>query len=197
MKHLATAAFIAGFAFVAATAARAQNLVVNGDFAANLNGWSFPDATPAWAAFDVDALPGSGSAYFANTQSGTNTRPYVLRQCISIARKGAYIFGASGYTPNAQPSSGNLVGSYFSDLHNSDCSGGYTAAGGFFMSGVGQWKSYSTSTAQNPALIVSLNPAASILIELGVDKPTAGGSFGGYFDAVYLIRDTLFQDGFE
>lgn len=183
-----------------ASAARAQNLVANGDFATSvaLADWDFPDATPTWMAFDINAAPASGSAYFLNTQAAAGVRQQVLKQCIPITQKGTYIFGVAGYTPTGQASSGNLVGSYAMDLHHADCSGGYNAIGGFYMPSLGAWTTYSTTTPANPPMNVSaLLPEASILVELGVEKAPANGSFGGYFDAAYLVRDTLFMDGFE
>lgn len=196
MKRAATSAFI-GFALATASAAGAQNLAGNGKFATDLSGWSNPDAVPVWSSFDIDGSPTSGSAYYANTQPNAGTQPVVLEQCVAIAQKGAYIFGVSGYAPGGQTASGNLVGGYAVDVAHADCSGGYSALGGFFFTHMGQWESHSTSTTQNPVLIVSLNPAASILIELRVYKADASGSFGGYFDDAYVIRDTLFQSGFE
>lgn len=176
----------------------AQNLLVNGDFESDLSHWDFPDATPTWTMFDVNGSPSSGSAYFENTQAAAGTRQIVLRQCVQVVETGAYVFGVSGYTPLAQDSNGNLLGDYYVDLHHADCSGGFSAVGGFYLPSLGTWQTYATTTQSNPAMLVqSLNPDASIMVELIVEKLPAGGSFGGYFDAVYVLRDTLFTDGFE
>lgn len=184
--------------FASAAPVNTQNLVANGDFATGLGGWDFPDATPTWTSFDIHGAAGSGSAYFLNTQAASGIRQYVLKQCIPITQRGTYIFGASGFTPTGQASAGDLVGSYLMDLHHADCSGGYNAAGGFYMTSLGVWTAYATTTPSNPAMnVFSLNPDASIEVELAVEKTPTGGSFGGYFDAAYLIRDTLFLDGFE
>lgn len=179
-------------------AADAQNLVANGQFASDLSGWQFPDATPTWTAFDVAGSSSSGSAYFVNTQAASGMTLSVLEQCIPITQTGAYVFGVSAYAPTGQASAGSLLGNYSVDLHHADCSGGYSTLGGFEIPGVGVWTAYATTTLFNPPLIVqSLNPDASIAVELLVEKSPAGGSFGGYFDAVSLVRDTLFTSGFE
>ena len=176
----------------------AQNLVTNGQFASDLSGWQFPDATPTWAAYDVAGSASSGSAYFVNTQAASGVTLSVLEQCIPVTQTGAYVFGVSAFTPTGQASAGALLGNYSVDLHHVDCSGGCSTLGGFEIPGLGAWAAYATTTSFNPPLLVqSLNPDASIAVELLVQKTPAGGSFGGYFDAVYLIRDTLFMSGFE
>ena len=176
----------------------AQTLVTNGHFASDLSGWQFPDATPTWVAFDVAGSASSGSAYFVNTQAASGVTLSVLEQCIAVTQTGAYVFGVSAFTPTGQASAGALLGNYSVDLHHVDCSGGYSTLGGFEIPGLGAWAAYATTTSFNPPLLVqSLNPDASIAVELLVQKKQAGGSFGGYFDAVYLIRDTLFMSGFE
>ena len=198
-----TRSFLSAFAALilcAATmaTARAQNLVTNGNFDNDLAAWDFPDATPTWTAFDSAGAAGSGSAYFVNTQAAAGARQLVLRQCIQVTQTGAYVFGVAGYTPSGQASTGNLVGSYSVDLHHADCSGGWNTLGGFYMPSLDAWTEYATDRPSNPAMLVqSLNPQASIAVELSVEKTPAGGSFGGYFDAISLIRDTLFLDGFE
>ncbi|MGA9335114.1 MAG: hypothetical protein WBV39_12615 [Rudaea sp.] len=189
--------FVVAFALVLAlpTVSTAQNLLVNGDFATDLSGWQFPDATPTWSSFDADGAIGSGSAHGTNAQAGADARVFVLRQCVPISQPGLYVFGASGYTPSGQVA-GDLVANYFVTL-NSDCSGDTTVnTGGFFLPGVDQWQAYTSGTLLNiPPQ--SPFPAMAIRISLGVDKSPAGGSFAGYFDNVFLIRDPIFSDGFE
>lgn len=197
MSRLATFLLAAAVASIACTA-HAQNLLANGNFDTDLSEWNMPDATPSWSSLDVDASPASGSAYFVNTQADANARQVVLLQCIAITEPGVYVFGAAAYTPTGQAGTGYLVGSYAVDLHHADCSGGWSAAGGFFMQSLGEWQRYAATGGMYPLLIVpSLNPEASILILFAVEKTEAGGSFGGHFDAAYLIRDTIFDDGFD
>jgi len=189
---------LAGFIASLADTACAQNLLANGDFDTDFSGWDTPEVMPAWSSFDADGSPSSGSVWFANTQAGTSVRQAVVSQCIPITETGAYIFGGAAYTPANQASTGYLVGGYLVDLHHADCSGGYSAMGGFFMTSLGQWTHYATTGGfYQPLIVPSLNPEASILIQFAVEKNDAGGSFGGYFDDAYLIRDTVFVDGFD
>lgn len=197
MKCFACFVLAASIASIAQIA-NAQNVLANGDFDTDLSSWDTPVVTPTWSSFDIDGSPDSGSAWFANTQSGASVRQIVISQCIPIAETGAYIFGGAAYTPTGQTSTGYLVGGYAVDLQHADCSGGWSAVGGFFMSSLGQWTHYATTGGfYQPLMVPSLNPSASILIQFSVEKTEADGSFGGYFDDAFLIRDTVFMDGFD
>ena len=197
MTHVSRFA-LAWIATFASTSAPSQNLLANGDFDTDLSGWSTPEVTPTWSSFDVDGSAASGSAYFVNTKADAGARQAVIAQCIAITQPGAYIFGGAAYTPTGQASTGYLVGGYLVDLHHGDCSGGWSATGGFFMQSLGAWTHYATTGGfYQPLIVYSLNPEASIFIEFSIEKTEAGGSFGGYFDAAYLIRDTVFIDGFD
>jgi hypothetical protein len=172
-----------------------QNLIFNGDFASNIHGWNHPDALPSWKSLDADGSMQSGSAYYANTQAAGATRVNVLSQCIPTYDPGVYLMGASGYIPTGQ-SNGDLVFSYSLFVPSGQCLGAPGASGTFSLSEFGAWQVFSNTTFP---LNVSIQPntPASILLTLGVEKVDVGGSLAGYFDNIYLIRDTLFLDGFE
>jgi hypothetical protein len=174
--------------------ASAQNLLSNGDFDTDLSDWQFPDATPNWSSFDVDGSPDSGSAYALNMEATAGTQLVVLSQCVPITQAGLYIVRAYGYADTGQ-SNGDLVAGFKYDLNHTDCSGPYSGLGGNYIRPHGQWSSYSSGNA----ILISYPLPASMSIEvyLRVDKTDAGGSFGGNFDGVSLIRDTIFIDGFE
>ena len=183
------------FAIALPAAAPAQNLLVNGDFAQDLNGWQFPDATPVWSSFDVNGAAGSGSAFGTNAAVGAGVRLTVLQQCVPIAnaKAGLYLFSASAFTPSGQVA-GNMVAGYIARA-TPDCSGGAFNAGGFYLPSIGQWLAYTSGTALR--ISAPPPPNLSIQILLSVEKTPAGGNFSGYFDAVYLIYDPIFADGFE
>jgi hypothetical protein len=173
--------------------ALAQNLLSNGDFATDLSGWQFPDATPSWSPFDIDGSTDSGSAHAANSQANADTMLVMLSQCVPITQAGLYIVRAWGYAATGQ-SNGHLVAGYTLDLHHTDCSGGFSAVGGDYIATASQWGSYSSGAVLR---IDAPQPLMSINVLLRVDKTDAGGSFGGYFDAISLVRDTIFIDSFE
>jgi len=183
-----SACAIAGLALAHAVPCKAdvENLLANGTFTADLSGWQTPGAG-AWAPFDFDAAPGSGSAYGSNANAGANTRPVALRQCVPITQRGEYLLGASAYVA-ATPVHGSLVAGAIAHV-STDCSGGGNSMG-FFMPSVGAWQSYSGG------IYHGFIPG-SMEVVLSVDKTDAGQSYAGYFDTVYLIDDTLFIGDFE
>jgi hypothetical protein len=162
------------------------SLLANGAFAADLSGWQKAGAA-TWTSYDRYGAANSGSAYVSNTSAGANTRVPVLRQCIPVTQRGVFLFGASSYVP-ATAVQGNLVASTIAHLSN-DCSGGGNASG-IFLPSVDAWQDYSSS-------INVMYVPGSIELTLSVDKTDAGATFAGYFDAVYLIDDTLFSGDFE
>lgn len=174
----------------------AQNLLINGSFEKDLglSGWEFPDSTPVWSSFDIDASPDSGSAYAINTEADPDTQLLVLSQCVPITQAGLYIVGAHGYVDTGQ-STGDIAAGFAVDLNHTDCSGGYSIISGNYIPSAGQWGSYSSGTA----LRISSPPPSLMSVEvyLRIDKTDAGGSFAAYFDDISLVRDTIFIGDFE
>lgn len=183
----------------AAITATAQDLVVNGDFERDLSGWLIDPAVapaPVWDAVDIDALAGSGAALVRNTSAEASNRVYPLEQCIPLSGPGPYRIVAHGYIPSGQ-GGGKLVVSYWFSLDNPDCPQwqGSQAGGGNFIATVGGWGRYEQTIAAD--LPSPAPPHAMIKISLGVEKEAAGGEFLGYFDAVSVLGDSIFADGFE
>lgn len=186
---------------VAAPAATAQNLVVNGDFDSDLSGWLIdPAATPApiWEDVDIDDPAGSGAVRVSNTSSEAMNRIYPLEQCIRLTEPGQYRILVHGYIPPGQ-GGGKLVASYWLSLDNPDCPQwqGSQEGGGNFIATVGGWGQYERVTGI--VLPSPVPPNAMIKISLGIEKEAAGGSFYGFFDAVSVsaLGDSIFEDGFD
>ena len=174
--------------------APAQNLLANGDFAGDLNGWQFPDAQPAWSSFDVHGAPNSGSAFGTNSAADAGARVHVLRQCIPIAQPGLYVLCVSAFTPTGQVD-GNLLFTAIARANSPDCSGAFFNESGQFLPSIGQWQRYTSGTFLQ--ISGPLAPNTTIEVLLGIDKTSAGGSFSGYFDAASLSLDPIFANGFE
>lgn len=177
----------------------AQNLLVNGDFDSDLSGWLIDPAItpiPIWNDVDIDDLAGSGAARLGNTSSEASNRIYPLEQCIPLTQPGPYRIVAHGYIPPGQ-GSGKLVVSYWLSLDNPDCPQwqGAHAVGGNYITMVGGWGRYEQAIPL--AMPSPLPPDARIKISLGVEKDAAGGDFFGYFDAVSVLGDWIFADGFD
>jgi hypothetical protein len=179
--------------------AAAQSLLVNGDFDNDLSGW-LVDASvspmPVWSAFDIAAPERSGSVLVSNTSPDAAVRIYPLEQCIALTAAGPYRIVAHGYIPPGQ-AAGRLVVSYWLSSDNPDCPlwQGAQAAGGNFLTTIGGWGRYAQSI--DAALPSPLPPNARIKIFLGVEKDAAGGEFFGYFDALSVVGDAIFSDGFD
>lgn len=179
--------------------ASAQNLVVNGDFDEDLSGWLVDPAAapaPAWVAVDVDGLAASGAARLANASAEASARLYPLEQCIRLTRPGPYRIVARGSIPPGQ-GGGRLVVSYWFSLDNPDCPQwqGAQASGGNYIATVGSWGRYEQAIAAD--LPSPIPPDAMIKISLGIEKDAAGGEFFGYVDAVAVVGDPVFADGFD
>lgn len=187
MKTLRTSALIALFT---ATTCAAQGVLVNGDFASNLTGWTIDSSSPlpTWSALDYQGNATSGSALLTNDGVDPNVRLYPLRQCIQIL-PGAYQLVASGYLASGH-TGGRLVVSYGLRA-TADCSGGYYAGGGFYLESNGAWQQ-----AGYP-LTVQDRPVNSLEVLLGIEKDAAGGELQGNIDGVKVLGDDIFSDGFE
>jgi hypothetical protein len=165
----------------------AQSLIVNGDFDTGLDGWEFPDATPAWSPLDAGDSAQSGSAHGVNMS--TSGRVCVLRQCVALPRSGRQVLSVWAYTPPGQ-GLGNLVLSYTARRNAPDCTGGSFASGGTYLPSVGAWTYHALSVPVDdpPA------PDTTVDVRLCVD-PARQVGFGGHFDRVRLVPDVIFRDG--
>ena len=188
-RRLACVALVLVVATTASAHAGTPGLA-NGDFDSDLSGWDLSGTpAPAWAALDLDGNPGSGSAVLFNTETQTNARVYPLRQCIAFPGPGIVSIEAAGILP-AGHVGGRLVLSYIS-RSIPDCTGGFNAAGGYFLQSNGSWVHGSANLVLNPG-------PNYIEVSLGIEKDAAGGSLSGNIDAVHVIdRDRIFANGFE
>lgn len=179
--------------------APAQNLLVNGDFDADLSGWSVDPLAPvpSWEDIDIDDWAGSGAVRVTNTAAEPLGRIFPLEQCVPLTEPGRYRVIAHGYIPSGQEG-GKLVVNYGLALNATDCSmsNGVQAAGGAFITTIDGWGRYDIligTLLQSP-----LPPNAMLKVRLGIEKNAAGGSFHGFFDAVVALRDPLiFRSDFE
>jgi len=101
--------------------ARAQNLLTNSTFDANVNGWS-PLTFLSWNGNDADGSPSSGSAQVRNN----GTPPVAIKsgQCVAITAGQTYQYAADYFIPSGQSDSGeaDLILSFYS---SSNCVIGY------------------------------------------------------------------------
>lgn len=192
MKPIRTTALQCALALLASvsTPLMAQNLIVNGDFDAGLDGWEFSDATPTWSPLDAGDSAQSGSAHAIHP--GGTERACVLRQCVAVPRSGRQVLSTWAYTPPGQ-GLGNLILNYTARHHSPDCTGGSFASGGAYLPSVDGWAYHALSVpieADPPV------PDTSIEVRLCID-PARQAGFNGYFDRVRLVPDVIFRDGMD
>lgn len=180
---------LALFALLPASA-MAQNLIVNGDFDTGLDGWEFPDGTPAWSPFDADGSANSGSAQ--GIHPGGNSRACLLRQCVATPRSGRQVLSVWAYTPPGQ-GLGNLILTYTARHRSPDCTGGSFSSGGTYLPSVGGWAYHALSF---PIEADPLPPDTTVEVRLYID-PARQIGFGGHFDRVRLVPDVIFRDGMD
>jgi hypothetical protein len=172
--------------------ALAQNLLANGDFDANLNGWFNPEPpAPSWDALDAQGSATSGSVRVLNNDFAPSMR-VALTQCIVPPRPGNYRLTASGYIPQ-QLSSGRLQVVY-EVMIGANCESGGLSSGGMVVENIGAWSRFSSV----PDFPVPGDVPTSIRVTLLTEKVSGGGAFVGHFDDASLTYiDTLYADGFE
>jgi hypothetical protein len=178
----------------------AQDLVTNGDFDSDPSfGWTALWWDTSYSSLDVDADPFSGSAY---AHVGTGVSPGVFDvygQCIPVTESGVYVLTASGYAPSAQLSGFISLGARWEvDANHADCSGPFSLSSSLYLGGAVQADQWITANT-GPYLQVPAppNPAMSIHIVFQISLPGASDFGAGNFDAVHLVHDSVFGNGFD
>lgn len=171
----------------------AQQLIADGDFDRDLSGWNVSVAPgTTWAPFD-HAGASSGSALFTNDMTTAGAATTNLTQCVVLAKPGRYVVSANGYLPAGQ-ASGNLYVNSILHIPTTACQSLGDAHGFLLPATIGSWSQESTSIEIDA---IDALAGASIEVRMGIQKTPAGGSIQGYIDAVRVIYDPVFVDGFE
>lgn len=175
---------------VAAVAHAETGSLSNGNFDSDLTGWDLSGTPPpTWNMADVTSNPDSGSVMLFNAEVQGNARVYPLRQCIAMPAPGIYAVEAAGILPAGHPG-GRLVVSFVSRA-DADCSGSYTQSdGGYFLRSNGTWVHGTNNVTMTPGFMY-------LSVALGIEKDDGGSLLVGNIDAVHVIRDYIFSNGFE
>lgn len=179
------ALFVPLVALVAAGAGHAQNLLVNPDFATDIEGWSDPTQPwldVSWNAEDWRGEPESGSArLFVNIETSETAN---ISQCIEIPES----FGTDVYEIHARARVGDgyfLAGTAELGLwyYESNVCDGFNWSNIILPLGLEEW----ASTRQlGVRRLIAPAGTRSIRFELRAHSYGAGGSFEAFFDHVYL-----------
>lgn len=174
--------------FAATPPAIAGTYLSNSQFSGDLSGWTpMSGGAVQWSSLDVDDSPWSGSALLHNAEPVAG-RVDTLHQCVQLSYPGHYRLKASGRLATGTADAALVVGYYV--RFSNDCTGGYVAGGGRFLSRDDGW--------EHVAIPIRARTAVSVEIRLSLDKDIDGGSASGWLDDVYLdITPLLMRDGFE
>ena len=181
-----------------ALADAAPNLVSNGGFGVNLDGWSFVDPSAAWDTVDASGNPISGSIELNEAEPFDELS--VARQCVLLPAPGTYQLEAKGNGGTAARFSDFLEVRYAFQPSGSSCAD-FSSSYGVLVIPLGTgWKA-----APSPALIdvpaAAWSLGATIAVDLVIVR-NQGDEFSGLsgrFDDVSLVLrgDPVFKDSFD
>lgn len=176
--RIRTSAFLLAMLALVASEAAAQNLVVNGDFDTDLDGWTNVGAPQSiWDEFDEFEDPNSGSLRIVNSSSaGTTT---VVRQCALAEADREFQVGFTHVTfPDGAEGAARMRLIWYA---NSTCEGATSGIEILDSSIAGPWTRVEEIVTSPPA-------TQSVLIELGARKTagSASNDYRVYFDEIYV-----------
>lgn len=162
----------------AAGGASADNLVTNGSFASNIQGWSATsDATATWTPEDATGGSGSGSARVVNGAQAAGAIAG-LSQCLAVRAGQSYGWGA-----RVKVSAPSGVSAFVTlSLFDGGACGGTELARSSTDGPVssGDWELVSAKAVTAPA------GALSARVLLAVQKASVGGTAEGLFDDAFV-----------
>lgn len=173
--------------FAAGPVSAGGDLVVNGTFDINLDGWDTGGGLSAW--FAEDATGGSsGSAILTNVYPSGGVVQSPLLQCVDVD-PGRYLFRAAARIPTGQATTGEAY--LIAYAYGGPGCGGAPVAGSFWTN------PFFSDLWTTGGVLIDVPPGGgSVSLRTQVLKFEAGGSFDALFDDIELIP-TVFSDGFE
>ena len=178
--HAVRALCLAAAVLALPSGAAAQDLIVNGHFHDDINGWTLVGVgTQAWDPLDWQGDPTSGSVRVTNTDPVANGGT-ASAQCILLTPSGTYEAGAHVRFPSGQVMLGvGAVGiGWFANTTCTNPPISTVNTPGVFSTTTNVWTESFMSGLAAPPGTVAVGVAA------GVAKLNAGGSLAGLFDRV-------------
>lgn len=177
----------------AASVATAQNMIENGNFDTDVNGWLNETVVIlAWSDLDAADSSSSGSALVSNTHPNAGNGAGI-RRCASVpvtAGEG-FVYGGKILFPSGQARTGNAqVGLRF--YEGPDCSGSQISGQPRLSTAIfDTWVLLDSDEHIAPA------GAQSVMFMAFPSKVEAGGVLDAYFDDLYVEPGQIFEAGFE
>jgi len=182
-----------------------QPVVLNGDFAIDLNLW-WPEPALGWSGENAPGSAG-GSAQVALDGVGAGASVIGASQCIHVPGPGTWLLNGSGRAAAASSPSGTdyveLHWEYRRDGGEACTDGAADVTGSHIIGSIGDnW----TSPDQPAQILVSggeWNHNSSITVKLAIrDSASTPANVNGWFDDITLEwsadgSDVIFEDGFE
>jgi hypothetical protein len=160
--------------------AATQDLIVNGHFHTDINGWTLVGiGSHVWDPLDWQANPASGSIRITNTNPVPN-QGTASGQCIVLTPSGTYEAGAHVRFPSGQAAfgAGGVGVAWFNNTTCTDPPISTVNTPPVLSTTTNVWIESFMSGISAPPGTVAVGVAA------GVGKATAGGSLMGLFDRV-------------
>jgi hypothetical protein len=179
-----------------------QPLVLNADFAGDLNMWTTPGGHGG--AYDADNAPGSPAGTGSLRVSGNLAAPFLLGSfhCLHLPGPGHYRLNAWAHSQGITPTLRNapsLLWEFRPDGGEGCIDGPITVGGEHFLNGLGGWSSPTDPTViVIPAEVWNHNSSLTILTKVYAN--IVNTDFNAWFDRVTLelsVSGLPFADGFE
>jgi hypothetical protein len=171
--------FVAALLVLPAFAA-AQDLIVNGHFHTDINGWTLVGVgTQAWDPLDFEGNPGSGSIRITNTNPVAN-QVTGSGQCILLTPSGTYEAGARVRWPSGQAGlgAGGVGMAWFNNTTCTDPPISTQNTPGVINTTTNLWiETFLPAVTPPPGTV-------AVGVAVGVGKSGAGGSLTALFDRV-------------
>jgi len=179
-----------------------QPLVLNADFAGDLNLWTTPGGHGG--AYDADNAPGSPAGTGSLRVSGNLAAPFLLGSfhCLHLPGPGHYRLNAWAHSQGITPTLRNapsLLWEFRPDGGEGCIDGPITVGGEHFLNGLGGWSSPADPTViVIPAEVWNHNSSLTILTKVYAN--VVNTDFNAWFDRITLemnVSGLPFADGFE
>jgi len=167
---------------LAASPASAQNLLANGAFESDLNGWAVindgSNVATQWDSRDAGGSPSSGSVSVTNLTPDSGVLFDGVFQCLEIVPGGRYRLRGDVLLPSGQSADG--WGEISAFYHRDEDCRGFISATSLTTQERGSWQQLLMDETVP-------SDARSVRISLGVNKQVAGDSLQALFDRVFFL----------
>lgn len=160
----------------------AENLITNGQFATNVDGWSDnpSSAEVVWSGTDAQGSAFSGSLHLTNRSTSTLTNVVGVYHCVSVTASTQYEFFTQFFIPPGQAVDGQ-ASAQVSFYQTADCSGPWSAS---YSSP--SWGTTAGVWTLGTLLVLTQADTKSVRFRINATKPGSSGDFFLHYDNILL-----------